>query len=198
MRRFALLLGIAALPLLVADCGGGTAKPASVAPAQPTSSTQTQTPRRPRPRRRPRPGRADDGGRARLAGLGASNAREHRRRSPAEHEPHPHRDALAEQLVRRVPSRAAPHRLGTARSGRCSPSSTRRARNSTAEPSAGRRRPGSATPVERSRPARRRSKPRGRRSSAAPPPLATAATCSARPRRRVRRSSSRRADEVSR
>jgi hypothetical protein len=44
MRRFALLLVIVALPLLVAGCGGGTAKPASVTPAQPTTSTQTPTP----------------------------------------------------------------------------------------------------------------------------------------------------------
>jgi hypothetical protein len=46
MRRFAVLPGIivAALALLVAGCGGGSAKPAAVTPAQPTTSTPTPTP----------------------------------------------------------------------------------------------------------------------------------------------------------
>jgi len=46
MRRFALLPGIivAALALLVAGCGGGSAKPAAVTPGQSTISTPTPTP----------------------------------------------------------------------------------------------------------------------------------------------------------
>jgi hypothetical protein len=46
MRRFALLPGIivAALALLVAGCGGGSAKPAAVTRTQPTISSPTPTP----------------------------------------------------------------------------------------------------------------------------------------------------------
>jgi hypothetical protein len=46
MRRFAPLPGIivAALPLLLAGCGGGTAKPSAVTPAQPTTTSSTPTP----------------------------------------------------------------------------------------------------------------------------------------------------------